>query len=285
MHDPDVDRLTEQMRALAEDGSRQAVGLPSEQVRALGVRRNHRQVASRTLFVVIVAVALVGGVATMTGRLPGISVMPAAPPPSTIPTELALDANPPADINADLTEGPGEGLVLRRYAPCDPDAHASLVQLPQDWVLIDSTTMADQVRGIHYQDADLDQVRLVQLYGDVSVAERVMQQVRDAVASCPTMERQGPNGTVERNDFTVVDADVGDDGVLTTSRWFAGDGTQAVPGAELRYIVRVGSVIVMVSELNRGITDPAALAQLAAELQRTAEGLVAELCAFADRPC
>lgn len=280
----DYDEILDEWRAIASEVEADSVGISARRVRSLGDRRGHRRRLVSGVVAAALAIALVGAVATLAGN--GIGQSPTPARPAALPTDLDLTRGAPVDEITELTEGPGEELVLRRFSPCDPRAHAELAQLPQDWVLIDSDTRPSQLRGVHYQSGNLDQVRLVQLYRDGATAERVMQQVRDAVASCPSLERGGPNGTVDRSDFDLVEIDAGDEGVLVTSRWFAGDeGAKAVPGVELRYIVRVGPVIVLVSELNRRVNDSVSEAKLAAELQRTAEALVAELCLFADDQC
>lgn len=292
MPDTSANEPLDQLRSLAETAGRAAHGMPGAQARALGTRRRRRRLTAATGTALLAVATFAGGVyaaISPMGQQPPEPVAPApttrpsepaspdptpdpAPAPTTIPPDYRIDGNLPDYGSDGSTQGPNADVAVRDLTLCGEAV------FPGDVDPVDRL-------GVVYEAPEYEHVRLVQLYGDASEADAVMQQIADAVASCPEMEYES-DISPDLTGATLYDLEttsVGDNSFVVTTQYEVGG--EPTLGMELHQLVRVGSAVLLVAETNEGDPRSETVDDATAELTDTARTLAEDLCASDPEIC
>lgn len=298
---PEFDREPlQRLREVADAGREHARGLPADQVRALGSRRQRRRVAASVAGVCAVVVIIAGGVLTATGQMSSLVDAPQpadAPRPSTAPSPPArntgspvlgaVDNVPPSggwvteipesyplaqDLRAQgedgAVQGPGGGVDLPGIRACGS-------------VAFPLAGSSSDMLGLQYSAPEVIQVRQLVVYEDAAAAQAALRRLVDDVAACPREELDdGVTYRVHR----VRTTDLGDTGVRALTHG-GQQGLGLMLGSEQHHLARVGNAVLRLSESAEYMPGSEAERRWLTEVSEVVGGLVQDMCLFNQQPC
>jgi hypothetical protein len=298
---PEFDRdPLQRLREVADAGREHARGLPADEVRALGSRRQRRRMAASVAGVCAVVVIIAGGVLSATGQMSSLVDAPQpadAPRPSTAPSPPARNTESPVLGAVDnvppsggwMTEIPG-GYPLARNLPAQGEDGAvqgpgGEVDLPGiracGSVAFPLAGSSSDMLGLRYTAPEVRHVRQLVVYEDAVAAQAALRRLVDDVAACP---REELDDGVSYRVHQVRATDLGDTGVRALTHG-GQQGFGLMLGSEQHHLVRVGNAVLRLSEAAEYMPDSDAEQRWLAEVSEVVGGLAQDLCVFDRQPC